>query len=268
VSKALQARARALERSAARERRSKAVRRFRSRKAERQGYVVINAKGKRVGPKGKGFLIYVSSTGRKTLVNNPRLSRDENLRPQKRYNLGFAQTRRFKRAQERFFATHQELTLKRTLGRARGRSEVDYATLVRSMAGDLARYTAAATGGDYVVEVTFTVRPGAGRTFTVNIPLKIAPRQKITLAGYRHFVRKVVWAFVAQALSDLDLVTTGSARNVRKVSGNWNKPQKEWKGKDGQRWEKNEYQRVRLVLISWLLKRVVVQSGSGKGRSG
>ena len=96
------------------------------------------------------------------------------------------------------------------------------------------------------------VRDEAGKLYTFNDPVGIDFKkralQKFKSGGLENFVSQTVYAHFAEMLSKEELVTTGSATYVWKhynKGEEWDE-REEWTDGTGSRWEKNDFEMVRL----------------------
>ena len=110
-----------------------------------------------------------------------------------------------------------------------------------------------------VIRFTVTVQTpdGEQRVIETSVPFNASFRQKLRELNVKKYVHNTVWKFVAQELAAQEWVSTGSAAYIERLAGNAGKSQKQWR-KDGERWEKNEFQQVKVIAVDFQIDRVVV----------
>jgi hypothetical protein len=87
-------------------------------------------------------------------------------------------------------------------------------------------------------------------TFT-GIDFQSRALQKYTPDGIRNFVSKTVYAHFAEALSQQELVTTGSAAYVWAEYNHPSDEREDWTDDKGSLWEKRDFSDVQITHFCW-----------------
>lgn len=249
----------------------KALAKFRPRKAERRSFVFISTTGQRLKSVSRrsGYLVYVKQNGKKEFVPDPKEKRKQ---PKAKSFSSYRVTglRNRKTAQRKFFAELTATKTKRprllpTPGERLKRQGIDLIRIAKNIGADLERTARGMRGGkQFVLDVEVTVKEkgsGIKHVYTVQIEFKQRDLQKIGKAGYRNFVLKSVYSFLAEQLSRDGLVSGGSARYIRALPQNKGEKKADWVDRKGEAWEKTEFAVVEIVRVQWDIRKVTIRSG-------
>lgn len=237
-----------------------AKRKFRLRKSDRGKLVFIGVSGQRSPElKGrKGFLIYVTKTGKKQLVTEKRSIAPH--KPRKLGEINIPQIKKFRKAAKDFVHARLEKT---GTGKAvvKGSGVVepnrvwDFSDkVVDSIAKSLKKtISGQRSHRSFLVKaiVFAKLADGSTRSWEVNVPIARADHAAIKLGGLKNFVRQKFYAFMARELAFDGFVTSGSANHIRRLKQNKGLPKEKWTQTDGEMWRGNEAQVIQIQSIEW-----------------
>jgi hypothetical protein len=260
-----------------------ATRKFRPKKSELGSIVLLAATkargvnvGDRVGPnhKGKVFALYVTKTRkvkpyrekvftdagrRKTKTKVPVPYRPRTLDPQQ-FPTQAARRKALKLLVVRGDKLIRPVRIEAKRGNVRW-----HETVVPLAVDAMQRMVHRATGGrgagnlQTMVEIAIevTMPDGQVRTITVTDDFGQRRAQQADADFYRPFFERKTYALMAEQLSMMGLVTTGSSQRIGKLPENRGLPRGEWTRK-GQPWQKRYFEDVRVsaVTITPMLVRV------------
>lgn len=237
----------------------KAKKGFRPTKAERGQFVFIGRNGKRnpTGKGRKGFLVYVTKSGKKQLI---RAKGQKDYRPRtiSSYNIPFV--KKFKTAEKDFMLARLEKTSEGSrVVRGRGKVSVSGAwdfsdKVISSIAGKVRKtIEGQRSRRSFLIRANVLVEKSDGSTkvYEVIVPIDRADNVAIKLAGVEAFIRQKFYAFMARELAYDGIVTSGSANHIRRLKQNQGLPQEEWTQRDGNKWRGNESEIVKIRQIEW-----------------
>lgn len=263
---------------------SQALRRFRPRKSELGGIVLLAATatktakvGDRVGPnhKGKVYALYVTRTKkikpyrekvftdaghrRKVKSKVPVAYRPKTLDPQQ-FPTKSARTKALKLLVVRGDKLIRPVRIESARGNVRW-----HETVVPLAVDAMQRLVAKATGGrgagnlQTMVEVKLelTMPDGQVRIITVQDDFGQRRDQKAGPDFYQPYFERKVYALMADQLSMLGLVSAGSAKRIGRLPENRGLPRRKWTRR-GAPWQKRNFDDVRVsaVTITPMLVRV------------
>lgn len=236
-----------------------AVRHFRVRKADHGKFVLVTTKGNRgASLKGrKGYLIYISKKGRKSLATHTK-----DYKPKKATDIEAPIWRNRKAAKE-FEVAKLELTSKgKAVVRGKGAlaisgvndfSDKIVGTIANSLKSTIERQ---ASHRSFLISANVLIvkQDGSTRVYSFSVPIAKADHIAIELGGLKNFVRQKFYAFMARELAFDGYVSSGSANHVRRLSDNAGLPPEDWTQDDGQQWRGNESEIVHIKSIEWKIE--------------
>lgn len=250
-----------------------ALRSFKPKKTDKGQLIFISSggkpnphyKGKRLAKSGKvydrkGYLVYVTKTGKKQLVKQNRYGYSatsfSNLRPP----LG-----------SKFTTSRQKLYAARTAKNKSGKAVI----LAR---GSIVPKTKQAAWTDAVIDKFSTAiekqlnATRGQKRFNIKILIKLAgidqpvqaliPIDKpdnvtIDKGGEVNFVRKTLYAEMSDYLAKAGYVTSGSANHVRSLPFNQGKTPDKWTvNKQGKKWDRWNKEIVSVEVFEWIFEKV------------
>jgi hypothetical protein len=234
-----------------------AIRKFKVAKKDRGKIIFIGIKGKR-NPQSKGrkgYLIYVTKKGKKQLVGkevSPHNIRKSKIPHSSRYrNSGkkFQATRLVKVKRGR--VTRPVLRGKGNVqGGKKGSDFNDRVILAisKSVKSALEKIKSHRT---FLVQVNVLVElpDGTTRVFSFSVPIERPDHVAIQIGGLENWTRKKFYAYMANELRFEGLVTSGSANHIRRLKEN--KGRKTRLTKDGQPWDGNGLDVVKILTLEW-----------------
>lgn len=241
-----------------------AVTKFKTRKKDRGNIVFISTKGKPgAEQKGrKGYLVYVTKTGKKQLVND---ESGKNVFLAKRVSeIEIPIRRNLRKATSRFRATRL-LLLGEGIGVVRASGNIkrgaskntwgfgDSSKLVSKLTNSLGKaFKQQNSNRDFLVKVAALIKTASGnQTVFAEVPIVRRDHIAIKYAGLEHFVRRQVYAFLAKELAYLGYVLAGSANHIRRLEDNEGLDESEWVDSRGESWGGIGLERVSIENFSW-----------------
>lgn len=261
-----------------------AVRRFRPRKADLGGIVLLAASatklvkvGDRVGPnhKGKVYAIYVTKT-RKVKPYRERVFNDQGRRHKLKSKIPLPYRPKTLDPQQFPTASARRKALKLLVVRGdkmirpvrieSKQGNVRWHETVVPLATDaMVRLVEKATGGRGAgnlqtmveVELELTLPDGRVRKLKVTDDFGQRRGQKAGPEFYVPYFERKIYAMMAEQLSMIGLVSTGSAKRIGRLPENRGLPREEWTRR-GSAWQKRNYDEVRVsaVTITPMLVRI------------
>lgn len=237
---------------------NKAVTKFRPGKKDRGNLVFVSTTGKRnPQTKGrKGYLVWVSGTGKKYLIP------PKSFTAKKITEINIPIQKRLRKATKKFTATTLEQTGKtrRAVVKGSGRvtptgrvndfDEKVVSTIARSIQRTI---NAQQSRRVFLIETNVLVElpDKTTRAYFIQIPIAKQDRDSIQLGGIENFVRQKFYAFLAKQLEFDGFVTRGSANHVRKLAENKGVPKSQWT-KKGIAWNgRHDSVTVKILQIEW-----------------
>ena len=226
---------------------------FKPGKKQRGQIVFIGVNGQKTArSKGrKGYLIYVTKTGKKWLLKQQ--SKRGAYKPRK-----FAEIQPNNnpalRKQTAKFQKSKLVTIGKGISAVKGSGKVDirgqwdFSDKVVSTIAKSIKKTVEGVASHRVfnikVMVLFENIDGLLETTSFNVPIEKPDHIDISIDAMQNFVSKKFYAFLAQQLAFMGYVTSGSSNHVKSLSVN--------KGKDRSEWRKPyEDDKGRLRLMDW-----------------
>ena len=195
----------------------------------------------------KGFLVYVSKTGRVRLVKGGKPGEPFRARKFRELTAGAKNLRKQAKAFEtsKLELTAQQKPIRKGGGKvATAGGAYDFSdTIVAKIASDVkTALESQASQRSMLISTNALVKKPDGDTTVISFQVQIDKQdhQAIGLGGIKNFVRRKFYTFMARQLEFQGLVTRGSANHVRRRPENRGKPRAEWIQADGQRWRGNE----------------------------
>lgn len=241
--------------------RAKAARNaFRVKAKDKGKLIFVNASGQRGAEmKGrKGYLIYVTKTGKKRLVTERGATA-----PHKPRNLGEVNVPAIKifRKRAKEFVRERLETTATGESRTKGNGNVNTGgayefgdKVVRKIARSLQKTIEGQRSQRVFVintMVRVTLPDGTERVYDIAVPIERADHVAVRLGGLENFVRRKFYAAMAHELAFDGYVSNGSANHIRRLPENAGVPREEWTQSNGSRWEANESQQVTIKQIQW-----------------
>lgn len=240
---------------------------YKPRKKDRGKLVFIGTKGQKDPQrKGrKGYLLYVTKTGKKWLVKQVTNKRNTSqFRPRKLSSIAPRETRATRNAAKKFEAAK---LVKVSTGKAatKGAGTVggssgayDFSDKVvekiaKSLKTTIERQ---ASHRSFLISAMVLVRlpDGTQETVEVQLPIDKADHIAIKLGGLINFVRHKFYAFMARELAHLGYVTVGSSNHIRRLPDNDGAEPGEYVDKTGKEWHGNDLDVVRILKIDWQIQ--------------
>jgi len=288
--KSLQARiaasfaAQALARKQARQKRNAYAARdaYKPRKGDAGRYVMVGTKGKRnPQDKGrKGYLVYVTKTGRKWLIKrggkrpylsgriselNPSDNRLQNaakqFRQAKLRRFGGKPTLRtlrkteFSESEKKFNAKEGIESEKPEYGETleTGGKGHDFSEAMVKKLGDELERRFGQTGRKTPLLFTALLLLESGEVVQVQIAIPTLDKIGFQFGGLRQFIRGGFYASMAQQLAFLGYVTSGSANHIRRVTGK-SFSKSNWERYHDKTWTGKTPSVVTIIRIDWKLE--------------
>ncbi len=236
-----------------------AVKSFRVRKADRGKFISVTGTGKRgANLKGrKGYLVYVSKAGKKSLANH-----SKDYKPRKMTDISAPLWRNYKAAQEFETAKLEKTASGKSVVKGRGSVEVSGAndfsdSVVAKIAKSLKKtIEGQASHRSFLISanVLVVLPDGTNRVYSFVVPIAKADHISIKLGGLINFVRHKFYAFMAREMAFDGYVTAGSANHVRRLKENKGKDVGEFTTRDGNMWRGNESEIIHIKQIEWQIE--------------
>lgn len=235
-----------------------ALKGFRPRKAERGKYVFIGTDGTRLAPnsKRKGYLVYVDRKGKREVEAEPAAKSKAKRVAGKFPTPSPVSVRTFHlsgvkhpkavksirpTARKTAIAPTELETTKQEKAKRGGISYDRIHSRVTDKLWNEVRYQVGRA--TYVIQASFSVKvKGKIESFTFWLEYFHAGRNQRNKGNVSKFVRAALYQFLAEELAKHEYVTAGSAAFIRRM--NPGLKVSEWLDRDGNRWEKNEWERV------------------------
>lgn len=248
----------------------KALHGFRARKSERGKYVFVSTQGERLPPnsKRKGYLVYVDKKGKREVEWEPGAKRKSKRIAGKlptpvpfsvrTYHLsGVKHPKAAKEIRPITRRTTLEPThLSGTKAERQRHRGISYDRIQKRVTDKLwneVKYQVGRT--TYVVQATFSVKiKGRVESFTFWLEYFHAGRNQRNKSNVSKFLRASLYQFLAEELAKHELVTAGSAAFIRKM--NPGEKREDWLDRDGNKWEKNEWDVVTIQSFEFDILRV------------
>lgn len=240
---------------------------YNPRKKDRGKLVFIGTKGQKDPQrKGrKGYLIYVTKTGKKWFVKQVTNKRNTSqYKPRKLTSIAPRETRATRNAARRF-ETAKLVRVSEGRAATKGKGSVSGSSgaydfsdkVVAKIAKSLKKtIESQASHRSFLITAMVLVRLPDGTTNTVQVQLPIdkADHISIKLGGLINFVRNKFYAFMARELAHLGYVTTGSSNHIRRLPENEGLEPGEYVTNSGNEWHGNNMDVVRILKIDWIIQ--------------
>lgn len=238
---------------------------YKARKKDRGKFVLVGTQGEKdPQSKGrKGYLIYVTKTGKKWIVKQT--GRKGQFVPRKLRDIAPPSKRNFRNAAKNFEAAKLEIVNKGKSAAIKGRGSVsggsggyDFSDkVVQKIAKSLKKtIESQRSKRSFLITAMVLVRLGDGTTETIQVQLPIdkADHISIKLGGLINFVRNKFYAFMARELAYHGYVSTGSSNHIRRLPENEGQERDEWVDKLGKPWVGSDLNTVRIISIDWIVQ--------------
>lgn len=239
---------------------------FKPSKKDRGKIVMISTSGKRdpqVNNK-KGYLVYVTKTGKKRFVpqKHKKSGPNDALKPYRISALS-PPLKQYREAGKQFLRKRLlmvETGKKKLRTVRRGQGELNgERDLVNTMT-DVITHALRGQVGHRFFLVTIMVRietpDGKPETHTVEVEISRRDHVAIERGGVKNYVRKKLWAFLATELSLAGFVTQASYNHIRKIKGNKNKPRSKWVDSRGDPWAGADLENVRITHVEFKIEQL------------
>lgn len=238
---------------------------YKPRKKDRGKFVLIGTQGQK-DPQNKGrkgYLLYVTKTGKKWLVKQT--GRKGQYVPRKLRDIAPPSRRNLRNAAKAFDAAKLEIVSKGKQSAIKGRGSVsggsggyDFSDAVVSKIAKSLKKTIEAQRSkrSFLITAMVLVRLGDGTTETIQVQLPIdkADHISIKLGGLINFVRQKFYAFMARELAYYGYVSTGSSNHIRRLPENEGQEREDWVDKLGKPWVGSDLNTVRIISIDWIVQ--------------
>lgn len=238
---------------------------FKVRKSDKGKLILIGVKGQR-NPQSKGrkgYLVYVTKTGKKRLIKQPK----NGFKPATLKQVEIPIRRNLKTAVKQWQKRRRE-----TVGKGRTKRPVTVQLEQKVKTGGaydfndkivnkLAKAFQTALESrkshrDFIIttNVTVALPDGSTKVYTFDVPLQRGDHRAIKLAGVKHFVERKFYAFLARELAFDGYVTAGSANHVRRLADNLFADSDDWVQDDGEAWRGIGMDVVTIQEIEWRIE--------------
>lgn len=249
-------------------RKAKAARdNYKPRKGDRGKLVFIGTDGQRnPAAKGrKGHLIYVTKTGKKWLLKQAGRKGAYTARKISETEPPQSKTLRNKSKQFQASKLVRVSKHKKAAPAIKGKGSVESGgafdfneNVIKAIAKSIKKtIESQASKRRFLIRAMVLVKlpDGSTQVFTVTVPIDKPDHISIELGGMLNFVRQKFYAFLAKELSYSGYVTSGSANHIRRLAENSGAEPGEYT-KNGQEWQGNELEIVRIQSIDWEILQV------------
>ena len=235
--------------------------RYRARKKDFGKLVFIGVKGQPDPQKKgrKGFLLYVTKTGKKRLVRDSR----NGIIPRTLREIEVPFKKNLINSAKEFIQKHRKklksgkVAIKKS-GTSNSTNQNDFSDkMVSEMAQGLKKTIEAQSGNRnfiFSAKVLVKLPDGKMQVFSVGVPIAKPDHITIKLGGMENFIRKKFYAFMARELARVGLVTSGSANHVRRLEANDGEESGGLVNSIGEHWEGNELDICRIQKIDWQIE--------------
>lgn len=237
--------------------RKAAIRSFRVAKKDKGKIIFIGIKGKR-NPQSKGrkgYLIYVTKSGKKQLVG-------KDVKPEKITRAKIPLQKRYAKSSKQFQSARLIKVRRGKVSRpvVRGKGDVNGGKkgsdfndkVVKAITGSVKKaIERVKSHRTFLVKVNVLVEltDRGTRVFSFNVPIERPDHVAIRQGGLENWTRKKFYAYMANELRFEGLVTSGSNNHIRRLKENRGKKYGFTKG--GQPWDGNGSEVVKILTIEW-----------------
>lgn len=232
---------------------------FRQRKSDAGKFVMVGIDGKRnPQDKGrKGYLVYVTKTGKKQLAGYK-----QDFKPRKISDIEAPAHRNKLAAAKEFARSRLVITQRgRVVVKARGtfhNTKTDDFDFIVNRLGKAIKQTMERQASRRIFRINCNILvsfpDGSTRVYNVAPIVSRADHVAIKLGGIKNFLLKSFYWHFARQLQYDGYVTTGSANHIRRLPENQGKPVSEWRQSDGNKWRGNESEIVQIKQLEWQLE--------------
>jgi hypothetical protein len=252
-----------LSRKFQKKRANKAKTGFKPGRRDRGKLFMVSGKGKRlkVTSGRKGYLVYVTKSGRKWLLKQrgkfpykaERITRlPSGPKSLRRVRETFQEKRRVLVATGRTRAMGRPVN--RGAGEIRGERElINRLTdaLTRSLRGQESHRQFLLT-----ILALVELPDKSKRVFRASVDISRRDHVTIKKGGVRNFVRQKVWGFLATELAFAGYVSGESDNHIRKLAVNRGKPRSQWKDKRDDRWAGADLEMARIISVEYKIEQL------------
>lgn len=213
----------------------------------------------------KGYLLYITKTGKKWLVRQVTSSRNASqYKPRKLTSLSPRESHTLRNKIKDF--TRARL-VKVSSGKAavKGRGSVsgsmgqyDFSDKVVAKIAKALKKTIESQRSQrvFIIKAMVLIKlpDGTEETVEVEVPIEKNDAIAIKLAGLVNFVRQKFYGFMARELAFLGYVTTGSANHTRRLADNDGLDKEDWTDSRGENWVGADKDVVRILRIDWIIQ--------------
>lgn len=228
---------------------------FKPSKRDRGRYVAVNAAGKRARGRNRGTLLYVTTTGKKQLINQTGRGGW-----QLRLQTDMVPPLRLRKAEKMF--------VKNRLARAGNFNRAPVVRKRGSVKGGGPRFDFSQNVVDAVARSvrtallnqrsrrSFLIRVvgslvGRDETFRFDVSIARRDHDAIRVGGIENWVRQRFYKFLAHELARQGFVTVGSMNHTRMLAVNRGADRDEWTTGEGQEWSGSELEDVQIERLQW-----------------
>lgn len=235
---------------------------FKPRKADKGQLVFVDTKGKREPGKAnrKGYVIYVTKSGKKWLLREKKAKEPFRARQKSRLNLPAGA--RFKRAKEKFVkkrlvTIHRQEIVKGSGAISAGGAH-DFSDKVSNKIAASVRKVAGSQASHRIFLVRFNalVKLPSGQIESISgdVPIEYPDHVAISSIGVQAWVRHKFYSFMARELAFAGYVSNGSANHIRRLAVNQNRSKDKWLDKRGEPWSGRNKEQVEIQKIEWKIE--------------
>lgn len=238
---------------------------FKAKKSDRGKLLMVGTKGQRAPQsKGrKGYLVYVTRTGKKWLIKQAQ--KTEPYKARKLTDIEPPARKNLKRATTQFqTARRQKISQSKVIVKGSGKVKTggqwDFNDSAVSKIAASIRKTIERQASHrtflIVVNALIELPGGRSQTITFELPIDRPDHIAIRLAGIKNFVRQKFYAFMARELVYLGFVSSGSANHIRSLGGNAGKPRSKWRDRRGESWVGRNLTVTKILAIEWKIEQI------------
>lgn len=261
--------AEALKRSKAAAKQKAAVGKLKVKKNDKLSFVFVSATGKRLRANSgkRGYLVYITRTGKKRVIKPPKLGGAAANSPHRFSTFKPTDQRRKKTAVRKVIDKHTAQMNSGFFRPRKATGAVDYkrasGTLAQRLRDTLSEISPAGKR-EIVIKFAATIRLKSGEIKTVigETPIfYLSHLQPLDKQALKVFVESKVYAFLADSLTAEGFVSSGSANHIKRLKANKGKRVSEWVNRKGQAWyhrvEYSEEKVVKIVRLDWQIHRMI-----------
>lgn len=238
---------------------------YKARKGDRGKLVMVGVNGQKDPQKKgrKGYLLYVTKTGKKWLIKQA--TKKEPYKPRKLSDIEPPARKNLRRASKTFQLSRREIISEHRAA-IKGRGSVTTGgqfefndRVVNKIAKSLKKtIEGQASKRRFLINgmVLIELPDGNEQTFEFVLPIDKPDHVSIALGGLENFVKQKFYAFMARELAFAGFVSNGSANHIRRLADNKGVDKEDWTNKNGQPWQGAELEIVKIKAIDWRIEQI------------